>query len=154
MQATGYAGGHDYSTRENRDFTFVQLSVARKLSSIFSNILKNLGHGAAKVRMSGLKRFLTEGSRAPKTAFGWSDSSSCIGKPTIESQPVPNGAITPYGVIVSKFANPWRPAITFGLPKKKTTCGSSCSSSVSQRLKTRYFPGACLGGRCSYMLST
>ncbi len=53
--------------------------------------------------MSGLKRILAEGSKAPKTAFGCSDSSSCIGKPTIESQAVPNGAITPYGVLVSKF---------------------------------------------------
>ena len=88
------------------DFIFDQLSVAKKLSSMFPSMFKNLGQGAEKVRMCGLKRILTEGSKAPKTAFGWSDSSSCIGKPTIESQPVPHGAITPYGVIESKFANP------------------------------------------------
>ena len=143
----------NYLTRENRDFRFDQLSVARKLLSIFSNMLKNLGHGAEKVRRCGLKRVLTEGSKPPITALGWSDFSSCIGKPTIESQAVPNGAITSYGVMVSKFATPWRPEITSGLPKKKTTCGLSCFSSISQRLNTRYYPGACLGGRCSYMLS-
>jgi len=89
-----------------RDFTRAQLSVAKKLSSIFSSMVKNLGHGAEKVRMCDLKRILTEGSKAPKTALGCSDCSSSIGYPTIESQPVPEGEITPCGVMESKFANP------------------------------------------------
>ena len=102
----------------NRDFTFNQQFATRKLSSIFSSILKNLVQGAEKVKMFGLKQARTEGSKAPRTAFGSSDLSSLIEKPTIESHPEADGAITPCAVIESKFAKVWRPAITSGLAKK------------------------------------
>ena len=78
---------------------------------MFLSMLKNFGQGAAKVEIFGLKYILAEGSVEPNTALGSLDSSSDSGNPTIASQAVQKGTITLYGVMVSKFANPWRPAM-------------------------------------------
>ena len=59
--------------------------------------------GIVYVKIVDLNRVLTDGSSAPKTAFGSSDLHSSNGIPTIESHPVAKGVIVAWGVGFGKL---------------------------------------------------
>lgn len=119
-----------------------QVSVMRKLSSIFSIIVANLFIGTEKLRTSLGTYGRAKGSNIPMTALGFGESFSRYGYVTMEEQPDPIGADTPSGRDSLKFKRVKRPDRTSGGAKKMTTSGLSSSSSLSHLLNVTKDLGA------------